>query len=97
MIIFAKIRISTDYTASITQNVQPALKEDVSYYLYSCCDRSNVYALHYPGNEIQVFNWEGDYIKKINIDRNLICISISPSGILYGTDMDGQIVRYELN
>jgi len=76
---------------------QSMLKEDVSYYLYSCCDRSNVYALHYPGNEIQVFNWEGDYIKKINIDRNLICISISPSGILYGTDMDGQIVRYELN
>ena len=67
------------------------------HYMNACCDADNIYALHYPGNELRVFDWKGNYVRCIHLDHSLVSISVSPSRQLYGTDMEEGLFRYDLN
>lgn len=74
---------------------QLAAGESSDYYLYATCDDESIYALYYPGDEVRVFSWAGEYKKRIGLDHQLICIDVSPDGSLFGVDMEGGIYRYD--
>lgn len=69
--------------------------EETDYYLYSCCDDDAIYALYMPGNEVRVFDWDGRFRERLLLDHALMCISVSPDGMLYGTDMEGVVYCYD--
>lgn len=72
---------------------QSSTGEGQNYYLYSCCDNEKIYALRFPGNEIRVFDWGGNYLERLSLDKNLICISVSANGNIYGTTMEDEFYQ----
>lgn len=71
-----------------------ATGEEAEHYLYSCCDDESVYALYMPGDEVRVFGWDGRFKRRLHLDRPVMCISVSPDGTLYGTDMEGAVYAF---
>ena len=68
-----------------------------NHYMYSCCDSDYIYALYSPGDELRIFDWDGNFVHRFHLDHALISISISPDKHLFGTDMQEGLSRYDLS
>lgn len=83
-------------------------KEEITGFLSLCYDRKYIYLLYsnssmkekgsetYAGNIILVFDWEGNPVKRYNVDSNLLSICLE-SGIIWGVgENHTYLYKYEL-
>lgn len=71
------------------------LSREEGYYFNICCDDEYIYAIHYPGTEIRIFDWDGHYIRKILLNEPIGRIRKSMDGNrLYGITMDERVVFF---
>lgn len=64
------------------------------YALYMNQSRDDAYEKAKP-MEIHVFNWAGNFIKKMIVNEYIVHISVSTNGTLYGCDLDDNIYKYK--
>lgn len=105
------IRMSgTESFASLEEVNKP--RDLKMYYKNIDVDEHNIYALFIENNAeaiadyessrsdvVQVFDWEGNYIRKLKLDQNIEHISVdSKNRLLYGVNNeDGVVYRYRLD
>ena len=77
-----------EYYCDLTAN------SDYIYALYMNQSHDDAYEKVKP-MEIHVFDWNGNFIKKIIVNEYITRISISASGTLYGCDLDDHIYKYK--
>jgi len=91
----------TDHKWLKREDIEEAMRQksegSENHYMYSCCDSDYIYALYSPGDEIRVFDWDGNFVHRLRLDHALISISISPDRHLFGTDMQEGLSYYDLS
>lgn len=73
----------------ITLEGVPGLSPDrLSFYTLGCCDQNRI-VLKYGSDEIHVFDWSGEFIKRLKLDRNIDLMTVDfKRKTLYALDLN---------